>query len=285
MKPIALAVVALSLAVAGPVGQDPRFGTTVHTVAVYPLVSGPDGRLVTDLERDDFIVIDNGQPAEIPVFSSDTQPMTAALMLDMSASMEDGLTRVRNAALGLVHALAPADRLRIGTFGAETTLSPWLTGDQAILSRVLREELWPGGTTPLWNALDAGMRSLDQETGRRTVVVVTDGVDTSTSTQDAVASRAIAGLFMLYAIGLEGKGLSPRLIGLIAQTGGGHFDLRRQDDLAAAFARLNSELRHQYLVGFTPVVLDGQRHTLEVRVRRPGLTVRAPTQFVAGTSR
>ncbi len=251
-------------------------------VAVYPLVSGPDGRLVTDLTQADFTVLDNGQPAEISIFSSDTQPITAALLLDMSSSMDDHLKRVREAALGFVSAIGPHDRVRIGTFGSEIALSPLLTGDKAVLARVLREELWPGGSTPLWNALDLSMRSLTAEPGRRTIVVVTDGIDTSTATQAAVTDRAIGGLFMVYAIGLEGKGLSSKLVNLIAQTGGGHFNLQRADDLASAFARLTMELQQQYLVGFTPAPLDGRTHQLEVRVKRPGLRVRAPTQFVAG---
>lgn len=271
----------IAVALGALVSQQTMFRTSVHTVVVYPLVASADGRLVTDLARDDFIVLDNGQPAEISVFSTDTQPMTAVLMLDTSASMEDRLVRVRDAALGFVNAMAPKDRLRIGSFGSEIALSPLLTADRTVLARVLREELWPGGSTPLWNALDAGMRSLADETGRRTVVVVTDGVDTSSATQAAVAQRAIGGLFMIYAIGLEGKGLSPKLVDLIAQTGGGHFDLRRQDDLGAAFTRLASELRHQYLVGFTPKSLDGRPHALQVSVNRPGMHVQAPRQFVA----
>jgi Ca-activated chloride channel homolog len=262
--------------------QDRQFRASVHMVAVYPLVSGADGRLVTDLTKDDFTVVDNGQPADISIFSSDTQPITAALLLDMSSSMDDHLARVREAALGFVHAIGPEDRVRIGTFGAEIALSPLLTGDKTVLSRVLREELWPGGSTPLWNALDAGMRSLASEAGRRTIVVVTDGIDTSTATQAAVIDRAIAGLFMVYAIGLEGKGLSPKLVSLIAQTGGGHFNLQRADDLGSAFARLTEELQQQYLVGFTPSQLDGRTHQLEVRVKRAGLRVQAPKQFVAG---
>jgi Ca-activated chloride channel family protein len=251
-------------------------------VAVYPLVSSADGRLVTDLTKDDFTVLDNGKPVDISIFSSDTQPITAALLLDMSSSMDDHLVRVREAALGFVKAIGPADRVRIGTFGSEIALSPLLTGDKAVLARILREELWPGGSTPLWNALDAGMRSLASETGRRTIVVVTDGVDTSTATQAAVIDRAIGGLFMIYAIGLEGKGLSPKLVNLIAQTGGGHFNLQRADDLGSGFARLTEELRQQYLVGFTPTPLDGRTHQLEIRVKRPGLRVQAPRQFVAG---
>ena len=272
-----------------PPPQQPQpnqvFRARVDTVAVYPLVSAPDGRLSTDLTRTDFVVLDNGKPAAIEVFSSDEQPITAALMLDMSASMDDRLVRVRDAASRLVDAIGPLDRLRIGTFGAEISLSPWLTGDKQLLARILREELWPGGTTPLWSAIGAGMKSLARETGRRTIVAVTDGVDTTGGTQVSVATRATNELFMIYGVGMEGKGLSPALVKLIAETGGGYFSLARKDDLGAAFARLALELRHQYLVGFVPNELDEKVHTLSVQVTRPGFTVRAPQQFLASRAK
>ena len=280
-------ILVLASLVLGPVAgaQERTFRASVHTVPLYPLVLGADGRLVTNLTRDDFIVLDNGKPAEITVFSSETQPMTAALLLDMSSSMDDHLARVRESALSFVKAIGPTDRVRIGTFGSEIALSPLLTSDKAVLARILREELWPGGSTPLWTALDASMKSLAGEAGRRTLVVVTDGVDTSTASQTAVTDRAIAGLFMVYGIGLEGRGLGQRMVDLIAKTGGGYFNLKRADDLGIAFEQLTAELRHQYLVGFTPSPLDGKAHELEVRTKRPGLTVRAPRQFVAGTEK
>lgn len=286
MKAGALLLAALVLAVSSP----RQFRSNVDMVAVYPLVTGPEGRYITDLRRQDFEVFDNGKPADITIFSRDRQPITALLLLDMSASMEDRWMRVRDAAARFVDALEPGDRVRIGTFGSEIALSPHLTGDKAILNRILREELWPGGSTPLWNAMSVGMQSIAQESDaastppidpRRPIVIVTDGIDTSSAIQAPVATRAVKERFMIYGVGLEGKGLSTRLVDLIAQTGGGHFDLKRSDDLGAAFLRLADELHHQYLIGFTPLALDGQTHSLEVRVKRDGFKVRAPTQFVA----
>lgn len=274
------------VAVAGlAAGQSQVFRSSVDMVAVYPLVAAADGRLATNLRREDFTVLDNGRPADIDIFSSDRQPITAALLLDMSASMEDRWIRVRDAALRFVAALGPDDRLRIGTFGSEIALSPHLTADKKILERVLREELWPGGSTPLWSAMRAGMQSLASEGGRRTIVIVTDGVDTSSATHAAVVERAVKERFMIYAIGFEGRGLGSRLVSLIGETGGGHFDLKRGEDLATAFLNLADELRHQYLIGFTPTLLDGLAHTLEVRVNRPGYTVRAPRQFIAAVKK
>lgn len=259
----------------------PVFRGAVDTVAIYPLVSTTAGRLLTDLEKEDFTVLDNGEPAQITVFSKANTPITAVLMLDMSASMDDNVVRVRDAANRFVDALDPNDRVRIGSFGSEIVVNPLLTSDKTILKRVLREELWPGGSTRLWAAIDLAMQSVASETGRRTIVAITDGMDTTSLSQAAVTERAIKGLFMIYAIGLEGKGLSPRMMSLIAATGGAQFDLKRQDNLIDALARVTTELRHQYMIGFTPNSLDGLSHTLEVRVNRLGVKVRAPQQFVA----
>jgi Ca-activated chloride channel family protein len=280
LAPPVLLLVPLAGLVAGA-SQAQIFRSSVDMVAIYPLVTAGDGRIATNLRREDFTVLDNGRPAEIAIFSSDRQPITAGLLLDMSASMEDRWARVRDAAMRFVGALDRVDRLRIGTFGSEIALSPHLTGDKAVLGRVLREELWPGGSTPLWTAMQAAIQSLAGEGGRRTIVMVTDGVDTSGARHAQVAERAVKERFMVYAIGLEGKGLGPRLVDLIGETGGGRFDLKKGDDLGTAFLNIADELRHQYLIGFTPEALDGLAHTLDVRVNRPGFTVRAPKQFVA----
>jgi len=281
----AAATVVAALVAASLGAQGQIFRANVDLIRVYPLVVGPDGRIATGLEEQDFEVLDNGKPAEIAAFSTDRQPITALVMLDMSASMEDRWLRVRTAAGRFVDAIEPVDRLRIGTFGSEVAISPHLTSDKTLLTRVLREELWPGGSTPLWTAMNAAMHSLALVPGRKTIVTVTDGVDTATNSSstiyNVVADRAVKEQFMLYAIGFEGKGLGDRLLTLIGRTGGGHFDLKRSDDMATAFLRFADELRHQYLVGFTPADLDGRTHSLEIRVKRPGFTVRAPQQFMA----
>ena len=90
-------------------------------------------------------------------------------MLDMSNSMFEQFGQVREAALHFVNLLGPADRARIGSFGDEVALSPHLTGDTRVLARVLEEELWPGGPTPLWSALHAAMGSLASEPGRKVI--------------------------------------------------------------------------------------------------------------------
>lgn len=86
---------------------------------------------------------------------------------------------------------------------------------------------------------------------------------------------------MVYAIGMEGPGLTGGLIRLAEDTGGGRFELKRNADLTAAFTGVLDELHHQYALGFTPVALDGRTHQLEVRLARRGMTARARKSYLA----
>ena len=285
MKPLAAAAIAALLLGAQ---QEGRFKSTVDTVSVYATVNEADGRLVTNLSKEDFTILDNGTPREISLFSNDTQPITVVVMLDMSGSMFSRFIRVRTSTLSFVDALSPQDRAQIGTFGEEIAISPHLTGDKEILRRVLRSELWPMGGTPIWNALDAAMSALTSESGRRVVLALTDGQNMCDLPRclkaGDVARRAVREGFMLYAIGMDGTGLDGEIMDIATETGGGHFALPQGADLTATFAKVADELRHQYLIGFAPATLDGKLHKVEVRVTRPGMRVKARRNYLAARS-
>ena len=285
--PRLLAVVAAAaLLWSGRQAQEGRFRTSVDTVSIYATVSESDGRLVPDLTKEDFTVLDNGTPREITLFSSDPQPITVAIMLDMSGSMYSRFVRLRTSTLSFVNALLPQDRAQIGTFGEEIAISPHLTGDKQILRRVLASELWPMGGTPIWNALDTAMSALASESGRRVVLTITDGRNLCHLPQclkpDAVERRAVREGFTLYAIGMDGTGLDGEIMVMAEETGGGHFALAPEADLSATFARVADELRRQYLIGFSPAALDGRLHRVEVRVGRAGMKVKARRNYLAG---
>ena len=269
-----------------PPRTPPTFRTTTRTVVVYPSVHDAEGRIVPDLTKDDFTVLDNGKPAPITVFSSDIQPITVAVLLDMSGSMIPRYVKVREGTLSFIDALLPADRVRIGSFGAEVALSPILTGDKTLLSQIVREELWPGGGTPMWNAVHAAERSLISESGRRVVLVITDGYDTGglpglNGNYGDVTFEASRHDFMFYAIGMASlMPLQGDILGLVEDSGGGHFMVGDTDDLKETFARVAEELRRQYSIGFTPLVSDGKEHKLEIKAK-PGMKVRARKSFVA----
>jgi hypothetical protein len=147
------------------------------------------------------------------------------------------------------------------------------------------------------------MDSLAAESGRRVILFLTDGADSGWDYDCAALSRDAHGLvgpcpgpagvrkqalddeYMFYAIGMEGPGLDASLIRIVEDTGGGHFDLKQNAELDTMFQRVVDELHHQYVLGFTPVALDGRTHTLQVRVPQPGMTSRARKSYVAGAGR
>jgi Ca-activated chloride channel family protein len=284
----ALAALFLLLVPAGA-QQKTVFRTGVQTVVLHATVRGEGGRLVPDLTAGDFEIRDDGQPVPISVFSNDPQPITVALLLDMSGSMVGQFLRVREATMYFVDAIQPGDRVRIGTFGEEVALSPLLTGDKQVLHRIVADELWPGGGTPLWNAVNAGMQSLAGEPGRCVVLALTDGGDTGglpgLDGKAGDARKAVEDQgFMVYAIGLEGRQLDDGIVSLAERSGGGHFLLEKDADLEATFARVIEELRHQYEIGYLLPKADGKLHDVDVRVKKPGMTVRAKKSYRAPKS-
>lgn len=271
----------IGLAVAVP--QQP-FRSRTDTVSIYATVSDRDGRLAPDLTANDFQVFDNGTPVELTVFSNELQTITMTMLLDMSGSMTSRLLWMRNAAEHLIDELRGADRARIGTFGTEVAISPHLTRDKTLLKRILHEELWPGGETPLWRAIDAAMTSMTSErgNGRRVVLVITDGNNTANGPDDGdIEKRAVRDEFMVYAIAINGHELNRQLADVAGASGGGYVIVNDRDDLQKTLADVANELRHQYVLGFAPATIDGKRHKLDVKMATPGLTARAPKAYVA----
>jgi VWFA-related protein len=198
--------------------QEPTFRGGVHTVSIYASVLDPDGRLVTDLTRDDFEVYDDGKRQELTLFANDLQPITIVVMLDRSGSVAQHFGLVRDAAQEFVANLNAADRARIGSFSKRVRVDPPVfTNDKAELGRILREELQGAGPTPLWNAASTAMRALTQEKGRRVVLMFTDGYDNPdgpgpNTTFWEVRERAQLDEIMVYGIGLAKECGQPRLM-------------------------------------------------------------------------
>jgi Ca-activated chloride channel family protein len=207
-----LLAAASSGAIAAGAAQPPTFTTGAKTVAVYATVTNAEGRLVPDLAREDFAVADNGKPQELTLFSNDVQPITVVMLLDRSGSMQPNFPLEIQGADAFVNAMGPSDKAKIGTFANEIQIEPPdFTADRLALRRVLHGELQEDGPTPLWNAVDRAMDKLAGESGRRVVLVFTDGVDRpmnfsnrNKSLRD-VMKRAEEQDIMVYAIGLSGQ--------------------------------------------------------------------------------
>jgi len=299
---------ALVIGLALSAQQLPDFKAGIQTVAIYATVRDRDGHLVTDLTKDDFQIFDNGRPLVIATFSNAIAPSTIALLLDMHLSTGSVTRRVgeeflliRDSAAQFVQTLLPDDRMRIITIGHGITPSPLLTSDKIVLRRILGEELWPGGDlTPLWFALHISMDSIATQSGRKVILMLSQSPDGCSSekygetTTDFFRSRfcqvddgdvvkqARAQDFMVYAIGTQSTGLQSALVDVAEDTGGGHFHLKKNEDLETTFVQVADELHHQYTIGFEAAVPDGKVHKLTTRLRQNGLTAHARQSYIAG---
>ncbi|HEX4912640.1 MAG TPA: VWA domain-containing protein, partial [Vicinamibacterales bacterium] len=257
----------------------------------YATVVDSSGRLVPGLEQSDFTVLDNNKPADMVLFSNESQPFTAVVMLDTSASMTANLKLLNRAAEQFLLRLLPVDRAQVGAFNDKIQLSGTFTNNRDELIGALND-LYFGNPTRLNDAIATSLDVLKGVDGRRVILVFTDGEDTSSRIGfKTVLERARDEEVMVYSIGLESEyfnGMrvvrsrpSRDLRRISDETGGGYFELQKTDELSPTFTRVAQELRSQYLIGFAPVSLDNKVHKLEVRVNKPGMTVRARKSYLA----
>jgi Ca-activated chloride channel homolog len=273
------------------VADQPTFRAAVRTVPVYATATDGTGRLVSDLAQADFEILDNGKPVTIAAFSNDPQPFTAVVMLDTSASMTEHLKLLNQASEQFLIRLLPVDKAQVGAFNDKLQLSGTFTNDRDELIAAL-DELQFGNSTRLWDGLAFSLDALKGVEGRRVVLLFTDGDDTASKVRfSEVMNRARDEEVMVYGIGLsvdffngvrQVRSRPDRNLRRIAEeTGGGSFELMKSDQLGATFTRVAQELRSQYLLAFAPDTLDGKPHRLDVRVKRPGVTVRARKSYLA----
>jgi len=282
----------LALATLGGNGQQtPTFRGGTKIVPLYVTVTDGTGRLVPDLEREDFEIYDNDKPQSLTVFTNEVLPVTVVVMLDTSGSMTANIDLVKAGAEQFFLRLLPKDRAQLGAFNDKIQLVTGLTGDRDDLVSALGDIDF-GYPTRLYDAVATGLDRLQGIEGRRVVLVFTDGDDTASKyNQGSVLERARAEEVMIYAIGLQSdyfdgvrrvrtrpdRGLKK----LAEETGGGYFELDKKDQLTTTFTRVSEELHSQYLIGFSPEARDGKVHKLEVRLKKPTMKVRARRSYVA----
>jgi Ca-activated chloride channel family protein len=277
-----------------PAGQQAGvFRSGAKVVPIYATVTDSQGSLVPSLARDDFEVLDNAVRQDLIVFENQTQPITAVVMIDSSASMTNSLKLVKTGAEEFVVRLLPQDKAQVGAFNDKIQFSGSFTADRDELVAALKD-LDYGNSTRLYDAIDQSLDKLASVEGRRVIVVLTDGEDTASKAgQGDVLSRATQEEVMIYGIGLESDYFngarqvrtSPdRVLRKVAdETGGGYYLLKATVDLNTTFTRIAQELHSQYVLGFTPTALDGKVHKLLVNVKRPGMKARARKSYVAAS--
>jgi Ca-activated chloride channel family protein len=275
--------------------QDATFRSATSIVPVLTTVLDAQGRLVPNLTREDFVVLDNGRPQELVFFQNEVQPFTVVVMLDFSFSMNANLKLLKAATEQFILRMLPADKGQVGAFSDKIMFSGAFTNDRDDLVAAL-DELQYGNPTRLYDAIDASIDMLNGTEGRKVVLVFTDGDDTASRHGFGdVLDKARDQEVMVYAIGLQSEFFNGArmqrsrpdraLRRLADETGGGYFELKKTDELSPTFTRVAQELHSLYALGFTPTTLDNKEHRLEVRVRGDGMSARARKTYIASPDR
>jgi Ca-activated chloride channel homolog len=283
-------------------GQSPLGTFRSHTELVVLQVSVVDGqgRFVPDLRLDDFAVYEEGQRQAVMLFASASAPLDLMLLMDTSASMNDRLGFVKNAAVSLVHALKPGDRGAVVLFDTDVRVPRELTEDVASLEAAIRDAS-PGGATALYEAIYIALRNLGRarqdgaELRRQALVVLSDGDDNRSrvSFDDAIeeARQRSATIFTILPSPTDipatpgasriGANTIFAMRQLSEETGGRAFTPAALADLAGVYRDIAGELNQQYWLAYAPAPeLTGGFRRVSVRVEtRPGLRARTRSGY------
>jgi Ca-activated chloride channel family protein len=284
----------LTFALAGTLvaaqGQDPppKFKAGVAIVPVAAVVRDSGKRLVRDLTRDDFQVLEDGVPRTIVDFrSTDQAPISIALLLDTSSSMRDANQKQASlVAEAVLKGLGAGDEAALFTFDKNLRQeTPFTNDDQVIQAALAKAVMW--GQTSLYDAVgETAKRLSEQQAPRRGVVVITDGLDTSSArTPEDVSSLASSVDVPVYVVAVAPKrrwfgGGNSGLANLARSTGGEQVGAATPEQLETAITTLLAEMRQQYFLAIDASTTPGW-HRLEVKTTKKGLSVRARSGYIA----
>jgi Ca-activated chloride channel family protein len=251
------------------------FRSQGRLVEVYATVTDSRGRYVDDLTQDQFTIFEQGKAQPMVGFESRSAEVSVALLLDTTVSMEAALPAVKNAAVKLIADLRPADSVAVYSFNDRVTALQAFTTDKVAAKRaILRTE--PMGETALYDALVRVNRDLSGRTGKKVIIVFTDGDDnSSTLTAQAAIQRAKGAGIPVYTIA-QGEALShPDLLKQLADvsraTGGSAFVIHNAAEVRGVFEKISQDLQHGYFFLFQPAPAEGQEwRSIDVRVRASG---------------
>ena len=283
-----------------------------------------DGRLKRDLAPENFLIYDNGVRQEITSFNKERVPINVVLLLDASGSVYSQMSFIRKAAIGFVHSLTAEDKVSVMQFADRVELlQDWTpAGDTKGIDKALQWRYHPGERTTFYDGLYlAADEQLKKVQGRRIVVLLTDGIDSSERkrvdfTQALNAIRRSETI--VYTISLTESlrreldektggrvnrllmgGYNKRLIAmyraqlaeaeanlkqLASQSGGRVFFPLEQTELAGVYQQIAEELRTQYLITYRPTPRSTQTQWREIRVlvTPGGYDVSARREYLSG---
>ena len=297
----------------GGIQEDAVISVDVEVVNILATVRDGKGGLVKDLNKDDFILEENGKRQTIRYFSQQTDlPLTVGLLVDTSVSQQRLIGEEQRAAGQFFSQVLRLDKdlAFLISFDINIELLQDLTGSQRLLERALGDlqveranrGMHPGPVptsgrpvgTALYDAVFlASDEMMRQQVGRKAVVLISDGMDygSRVSREDAIEASQKSDVVVYgvrfydrgfyYRQGGFGGGDSGALKKMARETGGNVFEVSRKRTLRQIFDEIQNELRNQYSIGFSPKGGSNEsgRREISLRTRRKGLKVQARTGY------
>ena len=262
--------------------KDLGYAENVRTEAVLvPLIVTDRGQFVRGLRRQDFEILEDGVPQPIATLVSEDAPLELVLAIDISGSMESALVDVKPAVKQLLSKLRPGDAATLLGFNDITFVAAERETDPRTREAAV-ELLTPWGGTALYDATVKTLDLMSRETGRKGIVIFSDGDDRNSLTRRETAmARVQASDAMLYTVGFGGGATVPQLRSSLENyarsTGGRPFFPRHVQELEEIFNTIVSELANQYALSYssTNPRRDGTWRDIKVRVRTGKYDIRA----------
>lgn len=247
----------------------------VRLVEVYASVHDQKGHFVDGLSRENFQVLEDGKPQQIAAFDSTSQSLSCAVLLDTTGSMNEALPRVKNSIVKLIDELGPEDSVAIYTFDQRLVIRQDFTTDKDAAKRAaLRTRA--EGATALFDALSEASQELSQRSGKKVLILFTDGDDNSSAlTASAAVARAKKAGVPLYTIAegeaTRSKNLRKLLDDLSQLTGGAAYEVKKPGDIEPVFHEISEDLRHLYMISYRPPedANDGKWRKIDLLVKGP----------------
>jgi Ca-activated chloride channel family protein len=251
----------------------------VRLVNVFATVTDKNGAPVSDLNKDNFQVLEDGVPQKISVFDRESElPVSIVMAIDTSLSTKKDLPlEVESARRFATSIVRPIDAIALFQFSEFVDEVQPFTSNISKVERALKS-LRPGSATALYDVLYLGSSALMKRQGRKVMVVITDGGDTISrvSYKEAVraAQQAEAIVYSIIMVPIEASagrdtGGEHALIQISKDTGGKPYYATSLNELDAAFKQIDRELRTQYLLAYYPSrrLADSDYRKIEIRVK------------------
>ncbi len=267
------------------------FAARLNMVSLVVSVTDAHGRPIVGLERQNFTILEDGKPQELALFANESIPLSLAILIDTSTSMERTLPGARAAAANLLGPLHPGDEAMVAAFTQRYRVLQDFTENLPSVARAL-DALKANGVTALYDAVHCSLKEFSEdakrgEVRRRALVVLTDGEDTaSLTTEEQALDVARHAGAVVYTIGFGGRSgdassepgmrAAHFLTRLARESGGQAYFTSRLADLTGVYASIAEELRTQYTLGYVPsnVRGDGGWRRLAVTTVPPNFVLR-----------